>query len=91
MARVAVADNTTPAALWVVAVDTEAMRGLIALVVMLPHAAAAAGEREAADVAVDAELAHAATAADVAAALRHRWDGPAADAIATEVEGLGGT
>ena len=84
MARVGVADPLLPAMAWVVAVDSEDLRGIVALCVFLPDS-----DHEQADTEADAELKAAVTPADVAATLRRRY-GDGANLIAVEVETLGG-
>lgn len=84
MARVGVTDKSVPAAVWVVAVDSEDSRGLVTLCVMLPDTSGSE-----ADTQMDAELKHASTPSDVATALTRRY-GAHAETIAAQVESLHG-
>jgi hypothetical protein len=83
MARVGIADPSLPSMAWVVAVDSEDVRGIVALCVFLPDS-----DHSPADASADTELKAAVSPANVATALRRRY-GADAEVIAAEVEILG--
>jgi len=83
MARVGIADPSLPSMAWVVAVDNEDVRGIVALCVFLPDSV-----HSPADADADTELKAAVSPAYVATALRRRY-GADAEVIAAEVEILG--
>ena len=85
MARIAALDPTAPCSLWLVAVDVESARAIVALCVLLPPS-----DESEADSELDSKVRAAKSGGEVAAAVRGRWGGGAAavEGVALVLDGL---